>query len=203
MLRTPSSQHSKVLALLHKKGLLRSHELVEFGIPRSALQRFVETGEIERVARGLYALPGQLLSEHQSLLEVSKQIPNGVVCLLSALSYHGIGTQLPHVVWIAINSKARAPTVKQVAVRIVRFSPKTLAHGVEQHEIRGIELRVTSPAKTVADCFKFRNKIGLDVAVEALREGWQDRRFRPSELTDAARICRVEQVMRPYLEALL
>jgi predicted transcriptional regulator of viral defense system len=201
---TIDSRHrSSVLALLREQGLLRPRELTDRGIPRSTLQRLLRAGEVERVARGLYALPGHLLSEHQSLLEVSKQVPEGVVCLLSALSYHGIGTQLPHEVWVAIGSKARTPIISQVAARIVRFSPNSLEHGVELHKIAGVELRVTSPAKTVADCFKYRNKVGLEVAVEALREGWRDRRFQLPELWEAARICRVDKVIRPYVEALV
>lgn len=196
------SHRSKILELLRDEGLLRPRKLTALGIPRSTLQRLLEAGEVERVARGLYSLPGRLLSTHQSLLEVSTQVPEGVICLLSALSYHGIGTQLPHEVWIAIGSKARKPTVSQVPIRVVRFSAQALDHGVETREIGGVELRVTSPAKTVADCFKYRNKIGLDIAVEALREGWQDRRFRPAELSAAARVCRVDKVIRPYLEAL-
>jgi len=203
MTKTDPSHRSRVLALLREEGLLRPRELTDRGIPRSTLQRLLMAGEVERVARGLYALPGHLLSEHQSLLEVSKQVPEGVICLLSALSYHGIGTQLPHQVWVAIGSKARIPIVSQVAVRIVRFSPGTLGHGVERHQIGGVELRVTSPAKTVADCFKYRNKVGLDVAMEALREGWNDRRFRLPELWEAARVCRVDKVIRAYVEGLL
>lgn len=203
MTKTDSTHRSRTLALLRDVGLLRPRELAARGIPRSTLQRLLKAGEVERVARGLYALPGHLQSEHQSLLEVSKQVPDGVICLLSALSYHAIGTQLPHEVWVAIGSKARAPIVSQVGVRIVRFSASALDHGVERHRIGGVELRVTSPAKTVADCFKYRNKVGLDVAVEALREGWRDRRFQLPELWEAARVCRVDKVIRSYVEALL
>lgn len=202
MPKSDSRHRSRVLALLRERGLLRPRELTELGIPRSALQRLLEDGEVERVARGLYSLPGHLLSAQQSLLEVSKQVPGGVICLLSALAYHGLGTQLPHEVWVAIASKARKPIVSQVAVRFVRFSAEALAHGVERHEIGGVELRVTSPAKTVVDCFKYRNKVGLDVAIEALREAWRQRRFQPAELWDAARVCRVDKVIRPYVEAL-
>ena len=163
------THRDRVLGLLRRNGLLRPKELNELGIPRSTLQRLLEEGAIERVARGLYALPGRQLSEHQSLLEVAKQVPEGVICLLSALAFHGIGTQLPHQVWIAIGSKARYPVIPQVATRVVRFSELALQHGVEQHSIDGVKLRITTPAKTVADCFKYRNKVGLDVAVEALR----------------------------------
>ncbi|MFQ5528616.1 MAG: AbiEi antitoxin N-terminal domain-containing protein [Thermoanaerobaculia bacterium] len=197
------THRDRVLALLRRKGLLRPKELTELGIPRSVLQRLLQEGAVERVARGLYTLRGRQLSEHQSLLEVAKQVPEGVICLLSALAFHGIGTQLPHQVWIAIGGKARYPVIPQVATRIVRFSERTLRYGVERHPIDGVKLQVTSPAKTVADCFKYRNKVGLDVAVEALREGWRDRRFRVPELQEAARVCRVDKVIRPYVEALL
>jgi len=203
MPKDDSSHRSRVLALLREKGLLRPRELGELGIPRSTLQRLLRDGEVERAARGLYTLPGHLLGEHQSLLEVSKQIPEGVICVLSALAFHGIGTQLPHEVWVAIGTKARSPIVRQVAVRVVRFSPESLGYGVEHHRIGGAELRVTSPAKTVADCFKYRNKVGLEVAVEALQEALRDRRIRAAELWGAARVNRVEEVIRPYVEALL
>ena len=198
----PPTHRQRVLALLRERSLLRPRELAAEGISRSALQRLYKEGAVERVARGLYALPGRPRSQHQSLLEVAKQVPEGVVCLLSALLFHRIGTQLPHQVWIAIGSRARRPVVPQVATRVVRFSPQSLRYGVERHSIEGIELRVTSPAKTVADCFKYRNKVGLDVALEALREGRRDRRFTLDELWRAAEICRVERVIRPYLEAL-
>jgi len=203
MTKTLLTHRSRALALLDERGLLRPRELAELGIPRSTLQRLLAAGEIERVARGLYALPGRLLSEHQSLLEVSKQVPGGVICLLSALAFHGIGTQDPHQVWVAIGPKARAPLVRQVPVAFVRFSLEALRYGVELHRIADVELHVTSPAKTVADCFKYRNKIGLDVAMEALREGWRERRFSAPELWEAARVCRVREVIRPYVEAVL
>lgn len=203
MPKTNRTHRDRVLALLQTKVLIRPRELTERGIPRSTLQRLLAEGAVERIARGLYALPGRQLGEHQSLLEVAKQVPGGVICLLSALAFHGIGTQLPHQVWIAIGSKARHPKVSQVAIHLVRFSKEALRHGVERHQIGGVDLRVTSPAKTVADCFKFRNKVGLDVAVEALREGWRDRRFSLPELYEAAQVCRVGNVIRPYVEALL
>ena len=203
MSKTARSNRDRILVLLEERGLLRSKELSEQGIPRSALQRLVEEGVVERIARGLYALVGRQLSEYESLREVAKQVPGGVICLLSALAYHRIGTQIPHQVWLAIGSKARRPVISQVATRIVRFSEVALKHGVELHRIEGVELRVTSPARTVADCFKYRNKVGLDVAIEALREGWKDRRFRLPELWEAARICRVDNIIRPYVEALL
>ncbi|MGB5814648.1 MAG: type IV toxin-antitoxin system AbiEi family antitoxin domain-containing protein [Thermoanaerobaculia bacterium] len=203
MPRTPRTNRDRILVLLEERGLLRPKELSDLGIPRSALQRLVEEGAVERIARGLYALIGRQLSEYESLLEVSKQVPGGVICLLSALAFHRVGTQIPHQVWLAIGSKARRPVVTQVPIRIVRFSQAALEHGVEHHQIKGVELRVTSPARTVADCFKYRTKVGLDVAIEALREGWRDRRFRLPELREAAHFCRVDNIIRPYVETLL
>jgi predicted transcriptional regulator of viral defense system len=199
---TPVTHEQRVLALLREKGLLRPRELTALGVPRSTLQRLYERGEVRRVARGLYELSPGVESEHRSLLEVAKQAPDSVVCLLSALAFHGIGTQLPHQVWIAIGSKARRPRIRQVSVQVVRFSDQALRHGVEEHRIEGVPLRVTSPAKTVADCFKYRNKIGLDVAVEALREGWREARFTLPDLRRAARVCRVERVILPYVQAM-
>ena len=196
-------QYQRVVGLLKSKGLVRPRELARHGITRSVLQRMSERGEIERVRRGLYALPGAITSEHQSLIEASKRVPSGVMCLLSALSFHGIGTQLPHEVWIAIDRKTRRPTIEYPPLRIVRFSGQALTYGIEEHVIDGVAVRVTNPAKTIADCFKYRNKIGLDVALEALREGWRGHRVTMDQLFKAARVCRVERVIRPYAEALV
>lgn len=199
----PGRKQMRVVGLLKSKGLMRPRELASHGITRSVLQRMSERGEIERVRRGLYALPGAITSEHQSLIEASKRVPSCVTCLLSALSFHGIGTQLPHEVWIAIDRKTRRPRVEYPPLRIVRFSGQSLTYGIEEHVIDGVVVRVTNPAKTIADCFKYRNKIGLDVALEALREGWRGRRVTMDELFKAARVCRVERVIRPYAEALV
>ncbi len=146
--------------------------------------------------------PGGAETEHFSRLEVAKMIPDGVICLLSALSFHVIGTQDPYQVWVAINRKSAKPKSFSTLVRIVRFSETSLNYSVEKHNIMGITLKVTSPAKTVADCFKYRNKIGLDVAIEALREGLNDRRFTPDDLYRAALVCRVWNVIKPYAEAM-
>jgi len=154
-------------------------------------------------ARGLYTLSKRDLTANHSLAQVCKRIPHGVVCLLSALRFHGLTTQMPAEVWIAIDRKARRPAVGDLPVRIVRFSGAALREGVEEHRIEGITVRVTNPAKTIADCFKYRNKIGLDVALEALREGWRERGFSMDELWKYARLCRVANVMRPYLEAMV
>jgi predicted transcriptional regulator of viral defense system len=130
-------------------------------------------------------------------------VPEGVVCLLSALSFHGVGTQLPHEVWLAIQRRARQPSLRYPPLRVVKFSGKAFAEGIEVHRVEGQSVRVYSVAKTLADLFKYRNKIGLDVALEALREAWRERRFTMDEMDRFARICRVERVMKPYLEALV
>jgi predicted transcriptional regulator of viral defense system len=199
----PGSKRNRVVGILKSKGLARPHEFARHGITRSVLQRMSERGEIERVRRGLYALPGAMTSEHQSLIEANKRVPSGVICLLSALSFHRIGTQLPHQVWMAIDRKTRRPRVEYPPLRIVRFSGQALTYGIEEHLIDGVVVRVTSPARTIADCFKYRNKIGLDIALEALRESWRERRVTMDELFKAARVCRVERVIRPYAEALV
>jgi len=157
---------------------------------------------VERVGRGLYRLAQAETSEYITLAEAAKLVPNGVVCLLSALSFHGLTTQIPHEVWMAIDVKARRPKVAGVPLRIVRFSGKALTAGVEIHRIDGVPVKITCLAKTVADCFKYRNKIGLDVALEALRECRRQRKCSLEDLWHYAKICRVANVMKPYLEAI-
>ena len=197
------TQEEKILGLLKVSAFLRSCELKKHGLSRTALSRLVQKEKVVRTERGLYMKPGEIETEHFSLLEVAKKVPGGVICLLSALSFHGIGTQNPYQVWIAIDRKSAKPKVSNTGVRIVRFSEASLHHGVEKHNILGITLKVTSPAKTVADCFKYRNKIGLDVAIEALREGLRDRRFTSDDLYRAALICRIWNIIRPYAEAMV
>ena len=195
-------QAQRVLELARIHGLLRARDLDQHGIPREYLTRLVRRGELERVARGLYALPDADVTENTSLAEAGKKVPHGVVCLLSALRFHSLGTQNPFEVWLAIDSKARRPLARRLPIRIVRFSGPALTEGIEIHDIQGVPVRIYNPAKTVADCFKYRNKIGLDVALEALREGWRARRFNMDDLWRSAKVDRVTNVMRPYLEAL-
>lgn len=192
---------AKVLTLARKAGVLRPRDLVTYGIPRVVLSRLRLREVLKRVGRGLYVLPGSDLSEHHTLAEACKRVPHGVVCLLSALSFHGLTTQSPFEVWMAIDFKARKPRVETPPLRIVRFSGHALTYGVEQRRVEGVPVRVTSLAKTVADCFKYRNKIGLDVALEALRE-YRRKRKSLDLLWRAAEVCRVASVIRPYLEAL-
>lgn len=162
----------------------------------------VERGEVERVGRGLYRLPDAPLTEYHSLAEVNKRVPRGVICLASALTFHGLTTQMPYDVWLMIERRARAPKLNWPPLRLFRASGESWTAGVEEHQIEGVTVRVTSPAKTVADGFKYRNKVGLEVTVEALRECLREKRFSRDTLHHFARICGVENVMRPYLEAL-
>jgi predicted transcriptional regulator of viral defense system len=146
--------------------------------------------------------PDATVEEHHALAEVGKRVPKGTICLLSALRFHNLTTQIPHETWVALDRKARLPKVDYLPLRVVRFSGAALQEGQEQHTIEGVRVRIYNPAKTVADCFKYRNKIGLDVALEALREAWRNRSTTMSDLTRYARICRVNNIMRPYLESL-
>ncbi|MDP9964394.1 putative transcriptional regulator of viral defense system [Variovorax paradoxus] len=190
------------LALAKRQPLLRARDLARQGLPTAVLSRLVAAGKLERVARGVYGLPGRALSEHRSLAEVALRVPRGVVCLLSALRVHGIGTQAPFEVWMAIPHHSPTPRLDQPALRVVRMSGAALTEGVEPVEIDGVQVPVFNAAKTVADCFKYRNKIGLDVGLEALRDGWSQRKLTMDALWQYATVDRVANVMRPYLESI-
>ena len=192
----------RLIDLARSQGLIRPCDLAPLGIPRVSLTRAVRRGQLERVGRGLYGLPGREVSAHGSLAEVARRVPKGVVCLLSALRFHGLTTQAPFEVWLAIENKSLAPKLDFPPLRIVRFSGAALTEGVEELVVDGVTIRITSVAKTVADCFKYRNKIGLDVALEALREAWHEKRMTSDDLWRYAKICRVANVIRPYLDSL-
>jgi predicted transcriptional regulator of viral defense system len=196
------TSHQKVLDLAAERGLIRPRDLTERGLPTVALTRLVLQGRLQRVGLGLYALPDRPVSEHSALAEVARKHPRAIVCLLSALRFHDLTTQSPFEVWLAIPNKARAPKMDYPPLRIVRFSGEALTVGVEDHVIDGVPVRVTSVGRTVADCFKFRNKIGLDVALEALQEAWRAKRVSMDELWHYATLGRVTNVMRPYMESL-
>jgi predicted transcriptional regulator of viral defense system len=193
---------ARALELMRGRGAIRPRDLELDGIPRHYLHLLHVEGAVERVGRGLYVPAGADLTEHHTLAEASTRVPHGVVCLLSALQFHGLTTQLPFRVWMAIEEKAWQPRVDHPPMRFVRFSRTAWTYGVETHVVEGVPVRVYSPAKTVADCFKYRNKIGIDVAVEALRETLRHRRATVEELTRAAEACRMSRVMTPYLQAL-
>lgn len=192
----------RLIELARSRGLIRPCDLAPFGIPRVSLTRAVRRGLLERIGRGLYGLPGREVSAHGLLAEVARKVPKGVVCLLSALRFHGLTTQAPFEVWLAIENKALAPKLDYPPLRIVRFSGKAFTEGVEEHVVDSVTIRITGVAKTVADCFKYRNKIGLDVALEALREAWHERRMSSDDIWRYAKVCRVANVMRPYLDSL-
>ena len=190
--------------------MLRTAGVAAFFRPKTAsaqgvsfrdLQRLVGTGAVEKVAPGLYRLSSVEPTELESVATVSAAVPEAIVCLLSALLIHGIGTQLPNQVWIAIDRKARRPVRTPYPVRIVRFSGPMLRYGIDTREALGVRIRVTSPARTVVDCFRYRNKIGLDVALEALKDVLQRRTVSVDAIMRAAEVCRVSTVIRPYLEA--
>lgn len=194
---------AKVLDLARERGVLRPRDLARADLPADYLWRLYRKEKLERVGRGLYVLPGADLTEHHTLAEAALRVPHGVVCLLSALRFHDLTTQAPYEVWMAIDVKARRPKEEIIPLRIVRFSGEALTAGVEEHGVEGVSVKVYSSAKTVADCFKYRNKIGLDVALEALRDCWRQRLATADELWRYAEVCRVARVMRPYLESLV
>jgi predicted transcriptional regulator of viral defense system len=196
-----STQEQAVLSLASRQALLRARDLAQQEIPTVVLSRLVAAGMLERVSRGVYALPGAPFGEHRSLAEVALRVPKGVVCLLSALRVHGIGTQAPGEVWLAISHRAPVPRLDRPAIRTVRMSGSAFTDGIEQISVDGVTVPVFNAAKTVADCFKYRNKIGIDVALEALRDGWQQRKFTMDAIWHYAAVDRVANVMRPYLES--
>ncbi len=193
---------SKLRRLLKKTSVLRTRDLPRVGLERSVLRVALADGRISRLSRGVYAVTDQNVTEHHSFAQATVRVPKGVVCLMSALVFHGITTQSPHEVWMAIDRKARLPVQGFPPLHLVRFGGKALTVGIKVHQIDGVAVKVTTSAKTVADCFKYRNKIGIIIAVEALKEGWEKRRFTMDELTEMARVCRVDHVLRPYLESL-
>lgn len=198
-----SRQEKEVLSLVRRKGVLRPHELGEMGYPRTTLSRLVKKGVLDRVSRGLYRPVDADFTERQTLAEVAKTNPKAVVCLLSALLFHDLTTQLPRKTWLAVENKSWAPRQGPTRLEVVWLTGKAFSEGVEAHNVGGVPVRVYNPAKTVADCFKFRNRIGNDVAVEALRETLRERKATPAEIMRYAKICRVESVIRPYMEALI
>lgn len=188
--------------LLRRAGAARSRDLVAVGVTRSELSRLVSSGKLARIGRGLYAMPGYQGGEHAAVITVAKRAPDVIFCLLTALRLHELTTQAPFEVWIAIGNKDHPPRLDYPPLRTVRLSEAALASGVETRRVDGTRVRVTNAAKTVADCFKFRNKIGLDVALEALREARHAKKASNDELWRYAKMNRVANVIRPYLEAL-
>jgi predicted transcriptional regulator of viral defense system len=193
----------EVLALTRKMGVLRVKDLMSRNMHPEYLRRLCRQGRLERVGRGLYRLRHGNVTEHATLATVSKRFPNGVVCLLTALRFHGIGTQNPREVWMALQRKSATPRIGDLPVRFMRFSEASFGAGVEEHELENVPVRITNTAKTITDCFKYRNKVGLDVALEALRDALRQRKCKADDIWRYAKVCRVTNVIRPYLEATL
>jgi predicted transcriptional regulator of viral defense system len=194
------------LARLHRAGIgafFRPRDVEPLGVSFPRLQRLVAEGSVEKVGAGLYRLKAAKPSELETVAMVASAIPSGIICLLSALRLHEIGTQSPHEVWLALDRKARKPSHPPAQIRIFRFSGPMLSFGVQIRPILGVPVRVTSPARTVVDCFRYRRKVGLDVALEALREVLRAHAASVDEITRAAEVCRARTVIAPYLEALL
>jgi len=195
--------HQTAVSLARAQGIVRGRDLAKVGASGATLQRLLREGTLVRVDRGLYIAPHRgKVGEPNQLAQLAIRYPNAVFCLLTALQIHGLTTQSPHEVWIAISHKTRAPSINYPPIRVMRFSDPRL--DIVQVRIDGVvHVPVTSIAKTIADCFKFRNKIGLDVALEALRDAWQQKKVTMDELWAAAGECRMANVMRPYLESLV
>ena len=191
-----------IMRIAQEKRTIRPRDLAAAGVPRVYLRRLVDKGLLAHTARGIYTLPDADVTESHDFAEAARQVPKGVICLLSALRFHDMTTQNPFQVWMAIGESQWMPKISYPAMRFVRFSGAALEYGIERHEIEGVAIQVYSPAKTVADCFKYRNKIGLDVALEALRDCWRQRKATMDEIWTAAKVCRVANIMRPYLESL-
>lgn len=197
------AQEQQLLDFARRAGVVRPRDLAALGVSRTQIQRMVARGALVRIARGLYTVADAEVTEHHSLVEAAARVPRGVICLLSALAFHDLTTQNPFETWLAIPRGMGHPVAPALPLRIVRFSGLAYTEGVEEHQIEGVRVCVYGPAKTVADCFKYRHKIGLDVALEALRAVWSERRASMDEIWHYAEVCRVARVMRPYLESLI
>lgn len=201
---TGHTHRDRALEVARRQGIARGRDFDAAGVPRVYLQRLRDEGLLQQVGRGLYRLTHAEVASATSLAEAVRIQPKGVIGLLSALQFHNLTTQMPQAVWMLLGPKDWAPTNPSVPLKIVRASGEALRAGIETHEIDGVPVPITSPAKTVADCFKYRNKIGLDVAIEALRDLIKSRKGRAglNELWRYAEIDRVQTVMRPYIEAM-
>jgi predicted transcriptional regulator of viral defense system len=196
------TQANRVLEYARQHGIIRPRDLRQIGVPRAVLRRLADRGELVQRSRGVYTVPEHEPTSQTDLAEVCARAPKAVVCLVSALQFHGLTTQVPHAVWIMIDRRGWRPKIKRPRLRIVYASGRALTEGVETHAIEGVSVRMTRPAKTVADCFKYRDHVGQDVAIEALRDCLRQRKATPSEIYEMAKVDRVAKRLRPYMEAL-
>lgn len=202
--RRRGTAKSRLLSLAEKQPVLRAGDVARQGIHTSALARLTKTGDLEKVGPGRYRLSRSTrTTEHHDLAVATAAVPRSVVCLISALRFHDIGTQLPAEVWITVPRGTRVPRVSAPPLRVVSVSTAVFDLGIEEHRIEGHAVRIYSLARTVADCFRFRNKVGLDVALEALTEAWRGKRLKLDELNRIAKKLRVQRVMQPYLETVV
>ena len=201
-MKTKMSYKQKVLQMAGKSGVVRTSDLTRQGITRVTISRLVSEKKLEKLAHGLYCLPETEFSENESLVIVACRVPQAVFCLLTALQIHNLTTQLPRKVWLAMPKGSHEPKMDYPPLKIVQYSDEAFSDGIEIIESDNIKLRVYNIAKTIADCFKHRNKIGLDVAIEALKEAYSKNKVTVDELWHYAKICRVANVMRPYIEAI-
>ncbi|MBI9106866.1 MAG: transcriptional regulator [Spirochaetales bacterium] len=195
-------QKSIVKQLLLNNTIISAKELSSVGVHRETIRRLIQTGEMIRIDKGLYSSPQFIPNEKYSLIIAQKIVTRGVVCLLSALSFHEVGTQNPSEVWMAISRPSRVPRTDNTPVKIITFSGASFTEGIETHQIDNDQIYVYCISKTIADCFKYRNKIGLDVAIEALKDVIQNKRATIDEIIHYAEICRVKEILRPYMESL-
>lgn len=196
-------QAEKLLRHAREHGFVRPRDLDRLRVPRTVLKRLVDSGLLVRRSRGVYTVPEYEPTEHTDLAAVAKRSPQAIICLLSALRFHELTTQNPFEIWIMIDRTAWRPRIKHPPVRVIRASGAALNEGVDVHDIEDVEVRITSPAKTVADCFKYRSKVGTDVAIEALRDCWRQRKATMDQIYHYAKIDRVANLMRPYMESLV
>lgn len=198
-----STGEQEVHDFIKKHGIVRTRDLQSRGMHPEHLRRLMAKGLVQRLGRGTYVTADHEIDRHHTTAEAAKRLPQGVICLLSALQFHEIGTQSPHEVWIALRKGAKHPKIEDIPIHAVFFSGQAYEKGVEKHFLEGVDVRITNPAKTVTDCFKFRNKIGIDIAVEALQDCLRSRWCTIDEIMKYARICRVQNVIRPYMQALM
>jgi len=197
------SQRDLAVRLLERHGIMRLSDLKGQGVNPATLSRLIDQGVLQRPSRGLYELVDADVDASHSLAEVATRVPKGIICLISALQFHEITLQLPRSVWIAVGSKDRKPAIEYPPIRVIRFGEKALTMGVETHPIDSVPVRIFDPAKSIVDCFRFRNTVGLDVALEALRMGWRSRKAKPDDIARYAQALRIWSVVRPYLESVV
>ena len=199
---TTTKPFERTMQYVRQHGIVRPRDIEAIGIPREYLLRLHGQGKLSRIGRGIYSLPDAAVTERHTYAEVAKRVPDAVLCLLSALAFHEITTQSPASVWIALGKGARKPAIVSPSLRVIRLTEPSLSEGIEKQSVEGVTVRVYSAAKTVADCFKFRNKIGLDIAIEALKDCLRQKKATVNEIYRYAKICRVSNVIRPYMETL-